>query len=689
MNPACKLKAEELLDNAAKFELQGKDREVMEAFVGEFFEKGLAGQKPNIGQMVNEYLINGMISGLGTPIVNVTGGASQTFLKPFMQLIDSYVPKFGKYSDAQVKSARREARAMVSALFDGWAMDMQYFNQAMKTSLPFDYTVTPAKLKMTDKQFRELMIDLGAQPDADGNINPALAAKVLGENYDYMTKAIPGVAGSIVRVPSRVTIAIDEYFKARLRNQKMLGLLSRKASKDADDGLGTYEALYDSYKQKVFNSGKTDDLFSKLDRFDQMFGGDDMSTAIYDVRNYAKDGAFQAEVKGFAADIQKYKGSGRTPVEFFMTQAIPFLRTPWNIVKESSGYVPGIGLVVRPSKTVTEAIKKGDKVYFDTKTVNMSMEEMAGRQIVGTGIFLGMGALFASDRLTGSEPTDAAQREAWRASGKQPLSIKVGDKWVSYAKAEPLATVMGMAADYFEFEARRNDRDFPDDQLSKEAGKAALASLKSNILQKSFMQGFADMMNLWGADDTFAMTNYFDNVVKRFVPAISNTVARYKDDYEREAISTVEKLSQRIPYLRETLPYKYSPYAPDGVMEPQRTNTVGAVTGVAVSDDPTEFQKIMQGLRLELKPPSRKVGNTQLTAEQYSFYKQEINREASPLLKGYAPALAKMPARAAENVVESKIMTKVRQVARQRLLTKYPDLYEDAIKDKAWRLGME
>jgi hypothetical protein len=51
--------------------------------------------------------------------------------------------------------------------------------------------------------------------------------------------------------------------------------------------------------------------------------------------------------------------------------------------------------------------------------------------------------LFEQGLITGSMPTDAAERNTWQAQGKQPTSIKIGGKWVDYSRAEPFATVLG------------------------------------------------------------------------------------------------------------------------------------------------------------------------------------------------------------------------------------------------------
>ena len=79
-----------------------------------------------------------------------------------------------------------------------------------------------------------------------------------------MTQAIGGKTGKIIRLPTKLTVAIDEYFKARMRSQRMMNYISRKASKDEADGLGSYDDLYKKYKDEVFLTGKSEDLYGNI-----------------------------------------------------------------------------------------------------------------------------------------------------------------------------------------------------------------------------------------------------------------------------------------------------------------------------------------------------------------------------------------------------------------------------------------
>ena len=244
---ACAISIDEMLDAREKY--KNVDPEKADEIIGSMVERSLEGKKPNIGMKLNEYLINGMLSGTGTPVVNTIGGGIQTIMKPLLNLIDAYVPKKG-VTPVQAQRERRAAKAAVSALMDGWKTDLVFLSRGFGTGLPVDFKITPKTLGMSEKQFNQWLVDSGAAPDIDGKVNPELARRALGESYDYMTHAIGGKTGEIVRLPTKLTVGIDEYFKARLRSQRMMNYLSKKASLDEEKGLGSYDDLYQKYKKE-------------------------------------------------------------------------------------------------------------------------------------------------------------------------------------------------------------------------------------------------------------------------------------------------------------------------------------------------------------------------------------------------------------------------------------------------------
>ena len=665
------------------------DQKAIDLLIRNFVTENLDKKKPNGWQMINEYLINAMLSGTGTPVVNFIGNAVNTLAKPTIEVI--------KTSFSGNKAAQREARAMFSSIFEGLKGDLVFLNNGVKAGLPVDFQLSPKKLGMSQKQFEEFAESLGATIDPRTNtISPGAADKILQESYDYITKAIPGTAGEIIRFPTRLTIGIDEYFKARLRSQKTMALLSRKASMDEAAGKGSYDDLFNQYKKKAFDPNMTpEERVDYASRLENIFGDSPaFDTAIFDIRNYATDGTFQTKLTGGMEAISNFRGEGNTLGSTIATQILPFLRTPWNLAREGVSYVPGLGVGARlvgltPGTTKTTAtyhMVDGIPVAkFATEVVNMTKEELISRQLMGLGAVAGLGALHNAERLTGSIPNEPAERERWRANGIQPFSIKVGDKWVSYQRVEPFATVMGLAADTFALSERYQSGKIRKDKVNEELLATSWSNLKSNILDKTFLQGFADMVGALESDKE--VETYFANMVKRAVPALSAQIARVKDPFEREAVGLTEKLQQRVPGLREELPVSYATYSqnPDQPETPRKTNISQALTGIGVSDEPTEFQQRMQKIGIKFAPVSSTLNGVELTSQQLSDYKRFINQNATRVFSGVLPNLEKMPNDETRQTVASNVMERVKAGARAKLFAKYPKLLQDTLKEKRER----
>jgi len=48
--------------------------------------------------------------------------------------------------------------------------------------------------------------------------------------------------------------------------------------------------------------------------------------------------------------------------------------------------------------------------------------------------------------ITGQAPTSPTERDQFYREGKQPFSIKIGDKWVSYQQLEPYNQLFNLMA---------------------------------------------------------------------------------------------------------------------------------------------------------------------------------------------------------------------------------------------------
>ena len=649
-------------------------------------KEGFAGRlkKPTIWQMVSEFVYNSLLSGLGTPIWNSVSGLFQTAIKPALKAIQG-----AAFLD---KAAAREARAMFSSLSDGWMKDFSFFrisNLLSSNQLPADFRITPRNLGMSQKEFNEKFKEMGIPVDALGNLDEEVAQRILRESYDYITNAIPGRAGNWIRVPTRATIAVDEYFKAGLKLQRSLGLLSRKASADEAKGLGSYDALYDKYKKSFFESKKKDNIDTALEN---IFGAN--AEELYDVRNYAKDNTFQTGMTGLLKKAEQLKGTSSTPLEFLFTQSILFVRTPWNLVKHGLSYVPGPGYFIRPgeTKTVLTHVEGATAPLVSTEVVKMGKEEAVARQLVGLGAFTIIGGMASQGMITGSYPSDPSERARWQENGIPPFSIKVGDKWVSYQRADPMSTVFGLTADLFEFMRYAKEQGYSltgsgpsRDEFIDEAGKRFISAIKANILQKTFMEGFADTVELMSNPTPGGLETYFEQLGQRTVPVLAKDFAKLFDPYEREADGVIEKIQARIPGLRNMLPQQFGQYG-----APKETPLIGIGFEVTAEGmEQTEKQRQMQKIGVAMSAPKRQLGGVELNSEQYSYLMERINARTNRMLDSLdLETLSNRPNQKLVRRALENRMKKIRKIAGIELQRQYPELREQIRDKKLFERGL-
>jgi hypothetical protein len=189
---------------------------------------------------------------------------------------------------------------------------------------------------------------------------------------------------------------------------------------------------------------------------------------------------------------------------------VPFVTTPINVVKEAGGYLPGIGMLrVRQAKidiktlqsrlAATEAkllnttnpdsqarlAEKAARIRGEISFKQSKVPDFYTQQLMGAGFMLATYGMFKEGLITGHYSNDPAERQRQITSGKPPMSIKIGDQWLSYARVEPVATLMGTVADMMQAyqEKRVKNEDLAAADIAKIIGL--------NLTDKTFTEGLS------------------------------------------------------------------------------------------------------------------------------------------------------------------------------------------------------
>lgn len=339
----------------------------------------------------------------------------------------------------------------------------------------------------------------------------------------------------------------------------------------------------------------------------------------------------------------------------WMRFIIPFIRTPTNIVKfaaERSPLAPAMG-------RFQQAFKEGGAAR------DMAVARMA----LGSATMLSVYVLASAGGISGAGPDDPRKKAMLRATGWAPYSIKIGDKWYSYQRLEPVGMLIGLAADMHELGERVGEGD-----MSKVIQLGTM-SFFHNITSKTYLRGLSDVMNAITDPERYG-ERWFASLAGTAIPTGVAQLARTNDPYLREAKGIMDQLRARNPFAREGLPVKRDvfgqPIKAEGGVGPDILSPVytSSVTGDKVADEL---------VRLGVSPgaPGNSIANHKLSAAEHDSYAQYFGKLMRDLVqqKMYTPGWKYLPDPVKVEMIDQAV-TDARKYARQMVLAKYPQIMQ-------------
>lgn len=385
-------------------------------------------------------------------------------------------------------------------------------------------------------------------------------------------KAIPGVVGKIVRIPGRFLVAADEFFKGINYTSELYSLAYRQTKQEGIKGL-------DNAVKRIAEivAEPSEKLVSKATK-----------EMLY--RTFTQD----------TGAIGKVMMSVRQKVPF-MRYVVPFLRTPINIAKFGLERTPLNFLRIGAKALKQETALKGTELTSELAKATM-----------GSILSLATYLMVKEGKITGGGSRDKATRDALYRQGWQPYSIKIGDKYYSYQRLEPLSTIVGFTADAVEILEGLNQTN-QNDLISRIA-----LSFSQNLMNKTFLKGLSDITNAI-SDPVRYGASWIEGLAGSVVPNAVSWLARATDPYFRKPDNLLETIKSKIPELsKEVIPSR-------GVFgqpaERGGTTAWQLLTPIYVSkikQDPVEAE--LKRLNLTINFPGKTISNLNLTAKQYDQF---------------------------------------------------------------------
>lgn len=625
---------------------------------GDFGKIGkAAAEMPRIKKgsaMLGEFFRSMILFNIKTHVTNTLSGMTESFIVPMERYIGSYIPVGRNPFGAEAKAIRD---------------DVTYHLMGLSSSFKDSITMAAQSLRM-EKNFLD-----PANTKLDGNdVINKISSDFVGIRSDTLLGRNLDTIGKISRGSLRALGAEDEFFKQINYRARVFADSYREAKTLFDAG-----KLKDTQAMKDYATKKVSEAFDDAGRGTN-------EGAI----QYSREITFTEELRQGSMALKLQQATQQHPT---LQLFLPFVRTPTNLIVRGTQRTPMAYLL---SRRYRETLRHGTEA---------EKAQMIGRVALGTTFLGGMAMYALEGRLTGAGPALPDQNKLWRQAGNQPYSIKVGGKWISYNRMDPLFMPIGLMANFFDMGKHLASND------KEDLFATSVFALSTTIQDKAYLQGIANLMEAMQTDDPRALSKVAslrDNMIASFIPAaplqvVEGVQALNAEDGDypalREAVGLQDKLFRRIPNLVEELPKKYNWLTGQEIRNPDAFSTGFPI----VPDKTTEFVgSTLVALKYPFQGPQRRIEGIELSSDQYSDYHQFMgstringltlmqalnNLMRSPNFRKDGSQVYDGEIQTREIQAVTTILGAYKKQARVELFQKYPELYSEynarRINDKA------
>lgn len=220
----------------------------------------------------------------------------------------------------------------------------------------------------------------------------------------------------------------------------------------------------------------------------------------------------------------------------------PFVRTSVNLWRTGVETTPVLNLLYKKNR---EIMARGGP----------EAAELHARSVIAGTVYAAM-FMYGKDNVTGRGPSDPALRKLWRGKdgrSHQPYSIRVGGKWISYRRGDPLGMMIGMTADLRTMIHEIGN----DDPTVAEFATSIVAAIASNLSSKTHMAGITLATDAFSSNDGPSMERWLSGIASGL--AVPSAVAQFNDDGTmREVQSIGDAIINRIPGWSKTLDPRFN-----------------------------------------------------------------------------------------------------------------------------------
>ena len=350
------------------------------------------------------------------------------------------------------------------------------------------------------------------QSKLDLAVQPSFAAKTWNLDETGAAGRVVDFLGATLRVPGRLLIGEDEFFKT-------IGYRMEVAAQ--------------AVRQAVGEGLKGKELAERVVEL-KLNPPENIRIAAADAAAY---NTFTNRTGWFGDAMLKLRSPEQALSPIWLV--LPFVRTPTNITRYAFERTPLAPLVGQWRADIAAGGARRD----------LALARMA----TGTTVFMLAGDFADRGVISGAGPEDPGEKAALVRTGWQPYSVRFGDRWVSFNRTDPLGAMMGLAAD-MAYAMRRGEIDQDDVDEWQELAAMGITAISQTVINKTYLQGLSDFFRVATQPQRYS-ERYIDNFVASFLPftQLASGITRTIDPVSREVGTPMEAIYARMGPLVDRL----------------------------------------------------------------------------------------------------------------------------------------
>lgn len=435
-----------------------------------------------------EYFINSILSGPKTQAVSFITNVATTVLQPFERMV----------AGALHGGSREE-------FIEG---GLQYI--ALATNLRDAFRLAGRALRRGDPIIDPFRSTVEIQGQA------AISAARMGLNGGIASSVVDFLGG-LIRIPSRLLMTQDEFFKQLTYRARIQAGAWREASRSGLEwGSKEFAELVDRRMQGAFDAEGVAVHADALEASRNVTFTDDLAAQTWTGNRTLGETLHSA-----------------TTNHPFLQLIMPFVRTPTNVARFFWNRTPGLNLL---------------RSQFNNDIMGRNGVEAAARaraQMATGGLLWGAAVTYALEGdITGGGPSDPTLQRQLRSTGWQPYSFRIRNEdgsvtYRDYSRLDPFGLFFSVAADMTEASSFLTEREW-----GQVAGDMTVA-LARQLQNKTYVSGLVRAMGALAEPDRRG-ERFVNGLAGGFMPSFVNQALR-DDPYMREVRSLADALKARMP----------------------------------------------------------------------------------------------------------------------------------------------